>query len=373
MNIELLRATNLRCFEDVSFAPGAGINWLIGPNGAGKTTLLEAAYILSHGRSFRAGGRTAPCRNGAHDYLVHAEIVHKNRPKVRLGLTRIEDRWMARRNGEELTNLAPLFEACPVVYFGPESQALLLGPAEERRAFLDWSVFHVEHTSLVLWKRWRRALRQRNALLRQNAPAVDFLPWEQELGRLAERIHTMRTRCLRQLEPYVSGEAARLVPELGSVRIDYRLGWDEEAGLIAQLAGSRDRDRERGFTRYGAHRADWSLVFDRVAGRDHLSRGQAKAAALVCTLALTRWFKEELGEYPLLCLDDFESELDAPHAVAVLEWLTENPALQSWLTRTRTTGLVSDVAGVRVFHVKHAADHSSICEPRTHGSGARTV
>ena len=72
MNIELLRASNLRCFEHVSFSPGPGTNWLIGPNGAGKTTLLEAAYILSHGRSFRSGGRTAPKRHGANDYLLYA-------------------------------------------------------------------------------------------------------------------------------------------------------------------------------------------------------------------------------------------------------------------------------------------------------------
>ena len=75
MNIELLRATNLRCFEKLEFAPAPGLNWLVGPNGAGKTTVLEAAYLLSHGRSFRAGGRTAPRRQGAEDYLVYAEVL----------------------------------------------------------------------------------------------------------------------------------------------------------------------------------------------------------------------------------------------------------------------------------------------------------
>lgn len=353
MNIELLRATNLRCFDEASFAPAPGVNWLVGPNGIGKTTLLEAAYILSHGRSFRAGGRTAPCRHGAHDYLIHAEIAHKNRPKVRLGLARMEDRWMARRNGEDLANLAPLFEACPVVYFGPESQALLLGPAEERRAFLDWSVFHVEHGSLALWKAWRRALRQRNALLRQGASGGEFVSWEHDLGRLAERIHAMRASCLAKLEPYIAEEADRLIPELGQVRVDYRPGWDEQEGLSAQLAAARDRDRERGFTRHGAHRADWSLVFDRVAQREHLSRGQAKAAALVCTLALTRWFRDQVGEYPLLCLDDLESELDPAHVAAILDWLAANPEIQCWLTSTRMERLVGRVEGASVFHVEH--------------------
>lgn len=353
MNIELLRAGNLRCFEHVSFSPGPGTNWLIGPNGAGKTTLLEAAYILSHGRSFRMGGRAAPMRYGANEYLVYAEVRRCQQSRVCLGLTRGEDRWAGRLDGVTLPNLAPLFEACPVVHFGPESQTLILGPAEERRGFLDWSVFHVEHASLGLWKSWRRALRQRNALLRQNASPGDFAPWDHDLGDLAQAIHALRARCLAGIEPYIAREAAILVPELGSVRIDYRPGWDVERGLVCQLRETRDRDREAGFTRFGAHRADWRMAFEGVARREHLSRGQAKAAALVCTLALTRWLKDNTGEYPLLCLDDLESELDASHASLVIRWLRDIP-LQSWLTATRIPDTGNLGTGAHMFHVEQA-------------------
>lgn len=354
MYIQQLRASDLRCFEQLTFSPGPGMNWLIGPNGAGKTTLLEAAYILSHGRSFRAGGRSAPRRHGASSYLIYAEIQRKNRPSARLGLTRTADRWMARHNSEDLTSLAPLFEACPVVYFGPESQSLIQGPAEERRAFLDWGVFHVEHMSLSIWKSWRKALRQRNALLRlKNARSVDFTPWEHDLGIFAERIHALRSRCLQRLEPYLSAEAASLVPELGAVHIEYRPGWDEKMGLSEQLSLTRERDRERGHTQYGAHRADWSLKFDGMPHREHLSRGQAKAVALVCTLALTQWLNDNLGEYPLLCLDDLESELDPAHAALVIDWLS-GKSIQSWLTRTNVLAPTRQIDAAEMFHVKHS-------------------
>lgn len=353
MNIQLLRADNLRCFEHVSLEPGPGINWLVGANGAGKTTLLEAAYILSHGRSFRLGGRAAPKRQGASEYLIYAETHRAAQPAVRLGLARRNDSWSGRLNGEDLPNLAPLFEACPVVYFGPESQALILGPAEERRAFLDWSVFHVEHTSLEVWKAWRRALRQRNALLRQGAPSDIFVPWEHDLGRLALEIHALRARCLVGLEHCIAEEAAALVPELGKVRVEYHAGWDVENGLERQLAATRERDREAGFTRYGAHRADWTLIFGQIAKREHLSRGQAKAAALVCTLALARWLKDSIGDLPLLCLDDLESELDAPHAGRVIEWLQKTP-IQCWLTATRVPQPAQIAANACLFHVKRS-------------------
>lgn len=353
MNIDLLRASNLRCFEQIEFAPGTGVNWLVGPNGAGKTTLLEAAHILSRGRSFRVGGRSAPCRQGAHEYLIYAEVSHRDRPRQRLGLTRQEDRWQARLDGADLSTLAPLFATCPVVCFAPESQALILGPAEERRNFLDWSVFHVEHESLDVWRMWRRTLRQRNALLRMHANDAEFEPWERDLVRLADRIHVMRGECVASLEPYMVKEADWLVPELGGARIDYRAGWDESLGLARQWSDQRGRDRERGFTQRGAHRADWSLRFEHVAQREHLSRGQAKAIALVCILAQARWLKDRIGEYPLLCLDDVDSELDAAHVAKVVAWLGNQP-LQAWLTSTIEPDQSRLGHGSRVFHVEHA-------------------
>lgn len=349
MKIDLLRAANLRCFESLTFAPGAGLNWLVGPNGAGKTTLLEAVYLLSHGRSFRTGGRTAPCRQGANGYLVHATLSRVRRSSIKLGLARRNDRWQARLDGIDLPTLAPMFELCPVVHFGPESLSLITGAAEERRSYLDWSVFHVEHASLDLWRAWRRALRQRNALLRSGGSDDAFEPWEHDLAHLAERIDAMRRACLLSLEPYLVSEGAWLVPELGAVRVDYRPGWDIAQGLQQQLASHRSRERERGFTHYGAHRADWSLRFERVAQREHLSRGQAKAIALVCILAQTRWLRDRIGEYPLLCLDDIESEFDRVHARAVIDWLSDKP-LQAWLTTATQPALTPRGD---VFHVEH--------------------
>jgi DNA replication and repair protein RecF len=354
MRVDLLRIRNLRCFEMVEFMPGPRINWLVGGNGAGKTTLLEAVHILAHGRSFRAGSRFAPCRQGAEAYLIYAENRRDAGPGHRLSLMRQDDRWTAHLDGANLATLAPLFEVCPVVCFGPESPSLITGPAEERRSFLDWSVFHVEHQSLGTWRRWRRALRQRNALLRTDAGAFEFEPWEHELDKLAGEIHRMRHQCLASLEPYVAAEAASLIPELGLARFDYRQGWDESAPLSDQLAAMRERDRERGFTQRGAHRADWSLDFERVARREHLSRGQAKAVALVCVLALTRWLKDRTGDYPLLCLDDLDAELDAAHVAKVMGWLAGHP-LQVWITSTMAPEPACLLLDSRVFHVEHAS------------------
>ena len=353
MRINLLRARDLRCFEAVEFAPGPAINWLVGENGAGKTTLLEAVYILSHGRSFRAGSRSGLCRQGTSSYLIYAENALDHGSHHRLGLARKDERWEARLDGSDLTTLAPLFKSCPVVCFGPESPSLITGPAEERRSFLDWGMFHVEHQSQEVWRRWRRALRQRNALLRTDVGAAAFEPWEQDLGRLAAEIHRMRSACLVSLEPYMVQEATILVPEFGTAQVDYRPGWDAGTPLSDQLASMRGHDRERGFTQRGPHRADWSLEFGGIARREHLSRGQAKAVALVCVLALARWLEDCTAEYPLLCLDDLDSELDSEHVAKTIGWLADKP-LQAWITSTSPPRSSSLLPDSQVFHVKHS-------------------
>lgn len=351
MNIDFLHISNLRCFEDARFSPGPGINWLTGNNGVGKTTWLEAAHLLSHGRSFRAGGRSAPRRHGATSFLIHAGLARANGTTHKLGIVRQEDRWQARLDGVDLTTLAPLFATCPVVCFGPESPSLILGPAEERRSFLDWGVFHVEHESLVAWRMWRRALRQRNTLLQEGGRDSAFEPWEHELDRLGRQIQRMRSECLASFGPYIESESANLVPELGKPGIHLRAGWDESVGLSAQLAATRTRDRERGFTQYGAHRADWSLQFEQVARREHFSRGQAKAVALVCVLALARWLNDRLGEYPLLCLDDIHSELDQAHVLKVMVWLAGRP-VQTWITSTEPPAGEILPDSTLLFHVE---------------------
>ncbi len=353
MRIDFLRVHHLRCFEHVEFEPGPGINWLTGPNGSGKTTLLEAAHLLSRGRSFRGGGRTALCRHGKAEYAVHAVVSSHHRTR-KVGLARQRDAWVARQDGLELPSLAPLFESCPVVSFEPGSQALVSGPAEERRRFLDWCVFHVEQASLALWRIYRRLLRQRNVLLHDGATDAQFEPWEHDLDRVAVQIDCLRRDCLAAMKPYLLQEMSRLVPELGEGRVRYRSGWDDSSRLLEQLAQRRDRDRERGYTTLGPHRGDWGLEFEQIANREHLSRGQAKAIALACVLAQAEWFVAAKGEYPLVCLDDLHSELDPPHVAKVVERLNSQP-MQAWVTSTVEPGAMGQAVpeSVRVFHVEH--------------------
>ena len=120
MRFERLRIQGLRCLTDVAVELGEGIHVFVGPNGAGKTSVLEAAYLLSHGRSFRSGAREALVQRGSPSLAVFAELRSTDDARRRLGLGRDGPRWEARVDGVDVP-LGVLVQACAVVCFEPGS------------------------------------------------------------------------------------------------------------------------------------------------------------------------------------------------------------------------------------------------------------
>jgi DNA replication and repair protein RecF len=351
MRLEQLRVQGLRCIADAGVMLDPAINLFIGANGAGKTSVLEAAFLLSHARSFRSGAREALLARGAIRMSVFAEVRHADERLCRVGLGRSGTRWEAKVEGANVA-IGQLVRECAVVCFEPGSHALIAGAAEERRRFIDWGVFHVEQDFLSSWRRYQRALKQRNSLLRSASPAVDdlFAPWELELALSGEQIDKQRQDYLDRLLPKLQASAAGLLPELGALELRYRRGWPDDCDLAQQLRTQRGRDLARGHTTSGAHRADWSIAFEQAPLREHLSRGQEKLTALACLLAQAELYAEHRGEWPVMCLDDLASELDQPHQAAVVDQLVSARA-QVLLTGTEVPQALAAVPG-RVFHVE---------------------
>ncbi len=348
MHVERLALVNLRCFERVSIEPHPGLNVLLGENGSGKTSVLEALYLLSYGRSFRAGGSGAVVQRGAEAATIHA-VVRDGNGTHRLGLTRGQRDWVARVDGQPVGTLGALVRLCPAVCVEPGSQLLVVGPAEHRRRFMDWGVFHVEQQFLEAWQHYRRALQQRNALLRTMVAGRQAEIWEQRMAEAAERIDGLRQAYLTRWFACLKQQLAQWLPELGEPRWHYHRGWSATEPLDRVLATTRERDQVIGHTRAGAHRADWTLAFAEAPERHQLSRGQTKLLAIACVLAQFEIFRAGHGEAPILLMDDLASELDQSHTNRALRYVRSLDA-QVWITGTQ---LPADISSMQVFHVEH--------------------
>lgn len=369
MHVTRLDIRGLRRFAEVRLDPTPGLNLITGDNGAGKTSVLEALHLMAYGRSFRGRVRDGLVRAGDQALEVFVEwqeAVYAGIPqgsvasdvsralrRRRAGLRHSGQGWSGRLDGQDVEHLGELCAALAVVSFEPGSHALITGGSESRRRYVDWGLFHVEPGFLALWRRYARALKQRNALLKRHARDGQLDAWDHELAEAGEPLGRYRQLYLEALEPHVAGLAQDLAPALGQVTLEYQPGWRrDQLSLSDALLVARDRDQAAGHTSVGPHRADWKLEFTGIPGRDALSRGQAKLTALSALLGQAEHQAQVRGDWPVVALDDLASELDRTHQRRVLERLIASGA-QVLVSGTEVpVGLTELDTPYRRFHVE---------------------
>ncbi|UHQ20433.1 DNA replication/repair protein RecF [Lysobacter sp. KIS68-7] len=334
MHVTRLEVAGLRRFDRLALAPGPALNLLTGDNGAGKTSVLEALHLMAYGRSFRGRVRDGLIRQGDQAVELFVGWQEAGGRERRAGLRHTGQDWEGRLDGANVAHLGELCAALAVVTFEPGSHALVTGPAENRRRLLDWGLFHVEPDFLRVWRRYARALKQRNALLKSGGRPSELDVWEHELADSGESITRSREAYIAQWQGIFASEATGLAPAIGANSLDLQPGWKrEELALADALLLSRPRDLMAGFTSVGPHRADVRIGWSGLPGREALSRGQAKLTALALLLSQARLHAELAGDWPVIALDDLASELDRHHQARVVEGLAATGA-QVFVTGT---------------------------------------
>ena len=325
MSLKRLSVTGVRNLQPVTLHPSPRINLIYGTNGSGKTSLLEAIHLLGLARSFRSSRLEPVIQYGGDACTVFAEITQPNGLTSSIGITRSKQAdYQIRIDGQTVRSIAQLAEALPLQLINPDSFRLLEGAPKQRRQYLDWGVFHVEHQFLVMWQRLQKSLKQRNSLLRRGRIQRSMLaPWEAELVSAAEQIDGFRQAYLQRLKPVFEEVLARLVP-LDELSISYYRGWDKEKTLAQVLDEQFERDTHLGYTQAGPQRADLRMRCRSLNAVDILSRGQQKL--VVCALKIAQgYLLKEYGVHQecIFLVDDLPSELDEQHRKALCALLEE--------------------------------------------------
>jgi DNA replication and repair protein RecF len=306
MSLLKITLTNIRCIEQAELEVPRGLSLIWGENGSGKTSVLEGIFMLGRGRSFRIRNSERIIRYGEEHLSVSGQVAAIESAVTTLGFEVTGSTAAARIGGRTVESLAELSQAFPVQVIDPGMHRLIEEAGHRRRRWLDWGVFHVEPLFLDQWRRYVRALKQRNAALKSENGDASI--WDAELARLGESIAEARRAVVEQLQPYWHPTVLALSGL--DVELQYQRGWSQDLTLREALVASWARDRARQLTHAGPHRADIALRLHGRPARDVLSRGQQKLVAAAMTVAQLQLLKAATEVTPTLLLDDPAAELD---------------------------------------------------------------
>lgn len=307
MPIERFTAKNFRCLRDIELQTRPDFNLVYGANASGKTSLLEALAYLGRGKSFRGAALTSLVAHGEQEFVLFGEVREEGHVN-KVGVRNSRDGLEVRVNGDSDGGSAALASALPLQLIDPDVHNLVSGGPEQRRRFLDWIAFHVEHGYLDTWRRFRRTLKQRNAALKSGSSRDAIRSWDVEFLGLSARIDEIRRSAL-ELSYDTLVERGELL--LGHrLDFEYQGGWAKDRSLAEVLEEGLERDRQFGATQAGPHRGELKLIYDERQAKRLVSRGQQKLLACSMILGATETAQAALEKPLLLLLDDPAAELD---------------------------------------------------------------
>lgn len=339
-------------------------NLLVGGNGQGKTNSLEAVTVLGNLRSFRGGSMRSIVAHGADTFRLEGRVETVS-GVVRIG-QRVDPGPPVRReltiNGADASPPEYL-RVLPVCALSGDDRALVIGGPGERRAFLDRLAFLLEEQHFDELRRYRRALRQRNAALVGGAADDEMAAWEARLAAAgAAVVHRRARTCARLMAGFEGVYRELRGDDFPEISLHYRgEAAVETAENVNQVEEyyqkryneTRARDRRTGFTGEGPHRHDLGLRANGRAVRHVLSSGQIKVVAAALRLASLKHVEEDRGEVLPVIIDDVDSELDARVLGRLIDHLSGRRQL--FFSSADRARLTASALGSSRFEVRQGA------------------
>jgi len=362
VHLRHLSVTDFRSYPSAELPLAPGVTTLIGLNGQGKTNLVEAAGYLATLCSHRVAVDAPLVRAGAQQAIIRGVVIrdgHETLIELEINTGRANGRNRARLNHSPTSRPREVLGTLRTVLFAPEDLGLVKGDPSERRRFLDELLVARQPRWAGVRSEYDKVLRQRNALLRSAAPVlrrgvrhtqrsstplstapvdkgVDATDsalhtldvWNSYLAKVGAQLLYARLRLMRDLTPYLTKAYDEVSATQSDARIAYKSSLREETSaaiaagavpemqelhdeLLASLDAVRVNEIERGISLVGPHRDDVVLTLGDLPAKGYASHGEAWSFALGLRLAAYQILRHDLGDDPVLILDDVFAELDS--------------------------------------------------------------
>ncbi len=361
MHLRDLQLTDFRNYPQVHLSLRTGVSTLLGANGQGKTNLIEAVGYLATLGSHRVSQDAPLVRHGCGSAVVRAQVIRQDRPTA-IELEIIPGRAnRARRNGSALSRPRELLGSVRTVLFAPEDLSMVKGDPTERRAFLDALLVQRQPRWASVISDYAKIVRQRTALLksaaaggghrgrrRVSSPGLRAAPdadvvgsagpgaadvaatvevWDEHLSLVGAQLMYARLRLSRDLNPLLAEAYDEVSASDARVRGEYRASVDDpvatavaegevpsieelQTAMLRTIERRRSEELDRGVCLVGPHRDELVLRLGDLPARGYASHGESWSFALALRLAAYQLLRRDLGDDPILILDDVFAELD---------------------------------------------------------------
>ena len=357
MKILSLELNNFRNYKHVAVDFKDGLNVLYGKNASGKTNMLESIYLCSIFHSPRTTKDKEMVLIGEDKATV--SLVLQTKYKKQTINLQIDEKGKKRVlvNNIPLNRAGELFGVLGVVFFSPDEMKLVKESPQERRRFMDVGLSQQQRSYFSALQRYNKTVKQKNNLLKEwrgNRNIDDMLDvWDTCLAKEGAVIISKRLAYIETLNDAASKFHTAISSEKEKLVLSYESTIkaesskvnvaDIEKQLYESIVNSRAKDKELGYCTVGPHRDDIKIEINGKDSRKFASQGQQRTVALALKLGEVIIYKNEIGEPPILLLDDVLSELDIGRQKLLLE-MTDG--FQTILTCTEYT---LDDKGNRIY------------------------
>ena len=362
MQVLKIRLKDFRNFKELNLDPKNVINVFLGDNAQGKTNLLEAVYFASLGRSQRVQKETDLIRWEQAQAIIHITFRKLGvEQAIALELSNGKPRRIILNDHPiRIKQLIGRFNA---VLFAPEDLFLIKGSPVNRRKFLDAEISQASPTYFADLLTYNKILTQRNSLLKMikdgQAKSDSLVLWNEQLANTAIKIIAKRLEAVRNISRLANDLQQKISEQLENIKILYEIhGVEQSQSLpselakwyIRRLSENQNVDIIRGSTSFGPHLDDIRFLINDRDLRAFGSQGQQRTAVLALKLSELEFLREEVGDYPILLLDDVMSELDVKRRTQLLDFLNRQK-IQTFITAT-DSAYFPDKSAADFFSVK---------------------
>ena len=313
MWINEINLINFRNYNSQKIELDKNINVFFGENAQGKTNIIEAIFLSSIGKSFRTNKEKELIKFNEEKAFV--EINYKKRDREGNLKIEIGDKKNIYLNGIKLKKLSELLGNINIVIFTPDDINILKGGPQNRRKFLDIMISQLRPNYMYILNLYLKTLEQRNNYLKQiklenkDENLLDI--WDEKLIDYGYKIFQYRKEFIEKIKEKINKIHKNITDNKEDIEIKYFSDASTRQNFINELKSRRKLDIIKGYTTKGIHRDDFMIYINDKEIESFGSQGQHRTAILSLKISELQVIYDDIGEYPILLLDDFMSELDS--------------------------------------------------------------